>query len=114
MPGRSTYSSKRFAYSWMSTGGTQLAVAELLSFSRVLPNKRLISSCRRGITPQGSCRITELMAPLLLGSHLLKTLRTLTLASAAKLGMARRKSRADLRSMKRAGIAAEARESFKD
>jgi hypothetical protein len=26
----------------------------------------LISSCRRGITPHGSCRITELMAPLLI------------------------------------------------
>src|SRR5579863_333484 len=55
----------------MSTGGTQLAVAELLSFSRVLPNRRLISSCRRGITPQGSCRITELMAPLLIGYAIL-------------------------------------------
>jgi len=32
-----------------------MAVAELLSFSRALPNKRLISSCRRGITPHGSC-----------------------------------------------------------
>jgi hypothetical protein len=30
-----------------------------------LPNKRLISSCRRGITPHASCRITALMAPLL-------------------------------------------------
>src|SRR6201996_3239722 len=49
----------------MSTGGTQFAVAELLSVSRVLPNSRLISSCRRGITPQGSCRITALMSPLL-------------------------------------------------
>src|ERR1700755_1288257 len=50
----------------MSTGGIHVAVAELLSFSRALPNKRLISSCRRGITPHGSCRITELMALLLL------------------------------------------------
>src|ERR1700733_1605220 len=49
----------------MSTKGIHMAVAELLSFSRALPNRRLISSCRRGITPQGSCRITELMAPLL-------------------------------------------------
>src|ERR1700677_4757706 len=49
----------------MSTNGIHMAVAELLSFSRALPNRRLISSCRRSIMPQGSCRITELMAPLL-------------------------------------------------
>jgi hypothetical protein len=36
----------------MSTGGTHDAVAELLSFSRALPNSRLISSCSRGITLQ--------------------------------------------------------------
>src|ERR1700723_2693494 len=52
----------------MSTKGIHMAVAELLSFSRAFPNRRLISSCRRGITPHGSCRITALMAPLLLYS----------------------------------------------
>src|ERR1700733_9918572 len=51
----------------MSTSGIHIAVAELLSFSRALPNRRLISSCRRGITPHGFSRVTALMAPLLLG-----------------------------------------------
>src|ERR1700691_65436 len=53
----------------MSTEGIHMAVAELLSFSRAVPKRRLISSCRRGITPHGSCRITALMAPLLLNKR---------------------------------------------